>query len=248
MQGHVGRIAGLCLLAGPKPPFFRCSASYARSLAGGVLRGLIAVWKRTAAFAAPLRSKKKDISKLAASDLPAWAGASGCSNIGTQPPQDNDDDEKYTAVFEKLEAQRQGVLEDDVTDEDLFRTSVLGGQWQMQRVGREVYGVRVDVRKDTFVWELCNTFNLFKSASFENNIYSEAGGSALSRLWKDRMKFLARVWDAAGRPANKFPSEELQSYEPPEELKASLAAMQGRSLKRATAIKALQPSTAKRSC
>ena len=214
-------------------------------LASGVLTGFIAVWRRVF-VCCPVRSTY-EVAKAVASDLPARAGASGSSNEGTQPPEDDDDDEKYAAVFEKLEADRQALLDEDVTDEDLFRTSVLGGQWQMQRVGRATYGIRVDARKDTLVWDLCNTFNLFKSASFENNVYSEAGGSALSKLWKHRMKFLAHIWDAAGRPSDKFPSGELQSYEPPEELKACLAGLQGKSLKRATAIKALQPSTAKSS-
>ena len=50
------------------------------------------------------------------------------------------------AVFEEVEQERQVLGADPLTTvSDQLCWSLLGGQWQLRRTGREVYGIRVNV-------------------------------------------------------------------------------------------------------
>ena len=50
------------------------------------------------------------------------------------------------AVFEEVEQERQVLGADPLTTvSDQLCWGLLGGQWQLRRTGREVYGIRVNV-------------------------------------------------------------------------------------------------------
>ena len=146
--------------------------------------------------------------------------------------QDGDYDELFTA----LENQRC-VLRGDVTaHSDMFRTSLLGGQWQVERTGRTIYGVRVDAKPGTTAAELCAAFKLTKSASFERSVYGEEGGSFLSKLWIHRMSFLCAAWEETGKAKKGLSQQDLSKYELPAEMEAKMQALEGKSLARARGI------------
>ena len=155
-------------------------------------------------------------------------------------------EDHYAELFAKLEAQRCALEDKEGMEADYFKTSLLGGAWQVKRTGPAVYGVRVDAKAGSPVAELCTTYGLPKSASFEQNVYGELHGNKLAKLWEHRMTFLTNLWVQAGRPAEQFPAEGLSTYEVPAELMACLAGLEGRGRKRADAIKKLAPAVAAR--
>eukprot|EP00971_Amphidinium_carterae_P136209 2698929-Amphidinium_carterae.1 len=69
----------------------------------------------------------------------------------------------------------------------MFKISLLGGQWQMDRTGRSVYGLRCDVVKHSLLDELATTWMLKRSASFEYNVYSQEGAEVLLDGWMEIM-------------------------------------------------------------
>eukprot|EP00971_Amphidinium_carterae_P349089 6490841-Amphidinium_carterae.1 len=96
----------------------------------------------------------------------------------------------------------------------MFKISLLGGQWQMQRTGRTVYGLRCDVVRNSVVDLLATAWGLHKSASFEHNVYTQSGAETLVDAWMERMEWIATVWDEHGRPTKYFPSKasDTQGY------------------------------------
>ena len=111
----------------------------------------------------------------------------------------------------------------------------------MERTGRTIYGVRVDVKKGTAAAELCAAFKLTKSASFERSVYGEEDGSVLSRLWIHRMSFLCAAWEDAGKSEEGIAKQVLASYTLPSDLERKPQALTGKSLARARAILKIQP-------
>ena len=146
--------------------------------------------------------------------------------------QDGDYDELFTA----LENQRCALRGDVAAHSDMFRTSLLGGQWQVERTGRTIYGVRVDAKQGTTAAALCAAFKLTKSASFERSVYGEEGGSFLSKLWIHRMSFLCAAWEETGKAKKGLSQQDLSKYELPAEMEAKMHALEGKSLARARAI------------
>eukprot|EP00971_Amphidinium_carterae_P338750 6476246-Amphidinium_carterae.6 len=113
----------------------------------------------------------------------------------------------HTTVIEAVKSARRDIEQKRELRISLFKISLLGGQWQIQRTGRSVYGLRVDVVKNTIVDELSNVWHVRKSASFEYNVYSREGAEILVEAWMDRMQFVAAVWDAHGRSSLVFPAK-----------------------------------------
>ena len=146
--------------------------------------------------------------------------------------QDGDYDDLFTA----LENQRCVLRGDAAEHGDMFRTSLLGGQWQVERTGRAIYGIRVDVKKGTTAAELCAAFKLTKSSSFERSVYGEEGGSFLSKLWIHRMSFLCAAWEETGKAKKGISQQDLSKYVLPEEMEARMQTLEGKSLVRARAI------------
>ena len=89
--------------------------------------------------------------------------------------QDGDYDELFTA----LENQRCALRGDVAAHSDMFRTSLLGGQWQVERTGRTIYGVRVDAKQGTTAAALCAAFKLTKECEFRA-VCLRRGGRELS--------------------------------------------------------------------
>ena len=196
-------------------------------------------WLSAVTSSAPSKTKKR--SREAASDtLEADAEVEAGSDAPRSSASAEDRDEVYDAVFRSLEDKRCTVKTDESLQQDMFRTSVLGGKWQIQRTGRTIYGIRVDARPKSLAADFCSTFEIAKSSSFEQNVYGEIEGSALAKLWAHRVGFLAAIWEADGRKKS-FPRERLSEYEIPEELSSMLKALQGKSRRRAEQIQALAP-------
>lgn len=149
-------------------------------------------------------------------------------------------DARYDQLFENLEELRCLVREDEAIQSDMFRSTLLGGHWQVHRTGRSVYGVRVDVRSNTLAASLCEAFGLNKSASFEHNVYGEEKASLLTRFWIHRMTSLVSCWEEAGA-RRQFSQEALQRYEVPDEVQAKWEEFHGRVLTRAKQIRSLAP-------
>eukprot|EP00971_Amphidinium_carterae_P338766 6476270-Amphidinium_carterae.3 len=139
-------------------------------------------------------------------------GNASSSRASSSRPSANTDDHDVPedgtadAAFAALELQRADTLATETTLQDDFKWTLLGGQWQTQRTGRNIYGYRVDCRAGALPFLFANTFQMSRSASFEQNVYGEEGSSLMSELWASRMTWLASQWDSAGRPVDAFPA------------------------------------------
>eukprot|EP00971_Amphidinium_carterae_P016557 327138-Amphidinium_carterae.2 len=130
------------------------------------------------------------------------------SSRASASTDDNDvpEDGSVDAAFASMEKERADTFAAETTLQDEFKWTLLGGQWQAQRTGRNIYGYRVDCRAGGLPFLLANTFHMSRSASFEQNVYGENGSSLMSELWASRMSWLASQWDSAGRPVDAFPA------------------------------------------
>ena len=98
---------------------------------------------------------------------------------GPQSPGTQDEEDLvFAQVYDDLEAERQELRQADVeVDANNYKWTVLGGAWQMQRQGREVYGLRVDLRHGSAVHDFARNFGLGLSSSYDYNIYSPKSGT-----------------------------------------------------------------------
>eukprot|EP00971_Amphidinium_carterae_P312942 6218875-Amphidinium_carterae.1 len=110
----------------------------------------------------------------------------------------------------------------------MFKVSLLGGRWQMERTGRSVYGLRCDVVKGTVVDSLATVWGMRKSASFEYNVYSNAGAEVLVDAWMERMEHVALVWEAHGGSTSAFPAKSFDTSGYSRELEERFVALNER--------------------
>ncbi|CAE7712127.1 unnamed protein product [Symbiodinium sp. CCMP2592] len=151
------------------------------------------------------------------------------------------EDIQYDDLFEQLEEQRCVINAAFETLADQFRTSLIGGDWQLRRTGRVVYGVRIDVKAGSSMAEFCAKFSLAKSASFEQSVYGDEPGQALGKLFIHRMSFLMQLWEDLGRPDHGIPADRLTDYVPAPDLETVLSTTTGRVQQRYRKILALAP-------
>ena len=121
-----------------------------------------------------------------------------------------------------------------------FREAVLGGAWNIERSGRALFGIRVDVLANSVLHAFMRKFGLTMSASFEAKTYGEQDGHLLSVLWQKRLLSLYDFWVAQGKPdmyPNGIAALELSGAET-----GLSSRLQGRALKRLNAILHLLPS------
>eukprot|EP00971_Amphidinium_carterae_P336458 6472834-Amphidinium_carterae.5 len=128
----------------------------------------------------------------------------------------------HTRVVAAVRAAREDFQAKRDKRLDVFKISLLGGRWQMERTGRNVYGLRCDLVKSTIIEQLASVWQLHKSASFEYNRYSVEGAEILIDCWMERMEFLAILWDEHGRPYDKFPERALDTFKFSAELKGRI--------------------------
>ena len=143
--------------------------------------------------------------RLAAASTPASASQS--TGVGPEEASQQEPDEAqpvaeladYETVYAQVDAERQQLMdvESDLSAE-YFRWSILGGAWSVQRSGRSVYGVRVDIRAQSPLLGFARLVNLTQSASFDNHTYSAEGGRLLASLWTQRMVQLYEAWLVSG--------------------------------------------------
>ncbi|CAE7317842.1 unnamed protein product [Symbiodinium sp. CCMP2592] len=160
---------------------------------------------------------------------------------GTDDADFSSEDIQYDDLFEQLEEQRCVINAAFETLADQFRTSLIGGDWQLRRTGRVVYGVRIDVKAGSSMAEFCAKFSLAKSAGFEQSVYGDEPGQALGKLFIHRMSFLMQLWEDLGRPDHGIPADRLTDYVPAPDLETVLSTTTGRVQQRYRKILALAP-------
>ena len=168
------------------------------------------------------------------------------TTVSRQDSQDRDEaepdvpEEPDERLWQELEANRRSFASRAEEIDTQFRMSLLGGAWQVARTGRAVYGLRVDIKKNTALWDFASAFNLKMSQSFENNVYSEAGGQLLSKLWRMRLHQLSVAWETAGRPAT-FPKDQVDALELEQSDRQALDSLTGKAAKRGQMLLTLLP-------
>ena len=117
-------------------------------------------------------------------------------------PLDGQDHSSYEVAFQELEDQRLDLKDEhDKTGSDFFSWNLMGGDWSVHRAHREVWGIRVSVRRNTELDEFARAHGLALSASFDDEVYTRNGASELAQLWQSRMMQIMNTWIAAGRPS-----------------------------------------------
>eukprot|EP00971_Amphidinium_carterae_P344554 6485012-Amphidinium_carterae.1 len=104
------------------------------------------------------------------------------------------DEVDMAQLFHLVEAEvadKKGSTEVDGDMSKLFHISVIGGQWQLERTGRTVYGMRAQVRRHSELDNFCLANNIVRSAAFEYNKYPEAEANGLCQLFT---MFLAHLY------------------------------------------------------
>ena len=147
----------------------------------------------------------------------------------------------FASVFEELDHERD-VLDADPLAllADDFRWTLLGGEWQVQRTGRQVYGIRVDIKAHSPLHNFAVRFKLPRSSSFERNVYGSEGGQALAQLWSTRVSGLFLHWQSHHEPVV-FPRDSVTPLEVPDSLRAACDALGPRGQKRLQTILELCP-------
>eukprot|EP00971_Amphidinium_carterae_P134129 2657816-Amphidinium_carterae.1 len=85
----------------------------------------------------------------------------------------------HKAVLEAVQSAKNIYESRKEIRQRMFKVSLLGGRWQVERTGRSVYGLRCDIGKNTTLHLMAVTWHINKSASFEYNVYSEHGARIL---------------------------------------------------------------------
>eukprot|EP00971_Amphidinium_carterae_P171666 3403402-Amphidinium_carterae.1 len=101
----------------------------------------------------------------------------------------------------------------------LFRVSVLGGEWQVKRTGRSIYGVRVDGKTKGIITDLLACWpHLPRSASYDYSVYTSEGAHALAHLWMWKMAYIATQWQGADFTDTHFPPMDSELEYPQEHM------------------------------
>eukprot|EP00971_Amphidinium_carterae_P013249 261070-Amphidinium_carterae.1 len=157
----------------------------------------------------------------------------------TNVEQDEEEHVAHASAWEELEVQRQTL---DVTQEtisEMFNIRIDGGEWQLERTGRSVYGMRCSTKRNTLVNVYCSNFGLKNSQAFELNVHGSYG-TVLAAVWRWHVYTHASHWDAASRP-EKFPWSTMHEAVLPEELQRELEGISDRSKTRLEAILNMTP-------
>eukprot|EP00971_Amphidinium_carterae_P349305 6490953-Amphidinium_carterae.2 len=146
-------------------------------------------------------------------------------------------EEVSTEVYGRYDAGR-GV--DDEAYTELFNWQVLGGAWQRERTGRNLYGVRVNIRPDSALHVFATRFGLGCSSSFEYNIYTEVHAEGFARVWAGRILKLYDEYLASEESVD-WNGSSCMNSELPAELEDVLASLTKRAQTRVRKIVALRP-------
>ena len=85
-----------------------------------------------------------------------------------EPPGDAALHVAFEDAIAELQDRKAEMKECGLHQQGLFRKTLLGGNWQVQRTGRTLYGLRVDVMKgNSSMLSMCHKFKLPASASFD---------------------------------------------------------------------------------
>eukprot|EP00971_Amphidinium_carterae_P224967 4462782-Amphidinium_carterae.2 len=139
------------------------------------------------------------------SDSAHVAGGPSDSHAHDDADVDTDSEEIVAGCFKMdlLDEQRMAMKDNtEMRQRDLFKWSMLGGEWAVQRQGKVVVGPRVDIRHGTEFHEFASKHLPNMSASFTHDKYGDAFSVALAELWTEMMMHLYESWLSVGRPAD----------------------------------------------
>eukprot|EP00971_Amphidinium_carterae_P235168 4666599-Amphidinium_carterae.2 len=187
-----------------------------------------------------LTKSARKIQQKPQSQLHSSIGAGDAAHDTAQDGQDPDEERlPHAAVWHDLESQRVNLdISQDCVAEH-FNIRIDGGDWQLQRTGREVYGMRCSTKRNTLVQAYCTQFGLKQSQAFEMNVHG-AYGSVLGAVWRYIVFVHATHWERSERPAL-FPWASMPEPVLPEELRHDLEGISGRSRARLDAIMGMTP-------
>ena len=157
--------------------------------------------------------------------------------VGGDGGREDDDELADMSGWQDLEAARVEFASVREEVDELFRIDLEGGQWSLSRSGREIYGCRCHVRKNTAFFTFCQTFKLAVSASFSQSVYGEEGSVDLAMLWRLRLHHL---WQAHAEDASSILAGSDTLERVPMPTRGRLDAMKGRSAQRRDAILSLR--------
>eukprot|EP00971_Amphidinium_carterae_P040883 802976-Amphidinium_carterae.1 len=161
---------------------------------------------------------QRRVGAAAASSTPMYA-ASGVAAAG-EDGQDEEEHVRLEAAWHDLESQRHNLDVSQDTMDEQFNIRVDGGEWQMQRTGRAVYGMRCSTKRKSLVAAYCSHFGQKGSQAFELNVHG-AYGNPLGSVWRWIVYSHAIHWDREGRP-DLFPWASMIEPVMPEALREEL--------------------------
>ena len=145
-------------------------------------------------------------------------------------------EERYDQLFASTTAPSDDVPPDDADDcQSEFTVHILGGKWQQARTGRDIYGLRVDCRRESDCARMAAGLGISKSASFEYNKYGEEMAALLVELFKHKMLHLRRRWAYHGERVD-LPLELVKDFKMPVDIEGKIQAGNKATAKRALQI------------
>eukprot|EP00971_Amphidinium_carterae_P350658 6491674-Amphidinium_carterae.4 len=143
-------------------------------------------------------------------------------------------------IYEALEADRLQWSDAVAESHCWFHYGVAGGEWQMNRTGRNTYGPRVTAKKGSVAQKFLTHFGLSCSAAFEYNKYGEGIAHELAKLWQYKVSSFIICWRRASEPPD-FPWSTYESFEIPASIELTDSLLAPASLNRKRAILEMKP-------
>eukprot|EP00971_Amphidinium_carterae_P348114 6490327-Amphidinium_carterae.2 len=139
-------------------------------------------------------------------------GVAGATRSSTSSDTDEDhgvtgsgkaetSDVAWQSAFETLQVERLALRSEEHDTSSWFTEQLLGGSWQVERMGRYNYGPRINAKRGHDAHRFLVHFRLTQSASFDHNVYGQVASQVLSRLWRHKVTELTLHWLAGGCPS-----------------------------------------------
>ena len=150
------------------------------------------------------------------------------------------EDARVENVFEELRLKReQWHLQGDVQRVE-FKVSLLGGVWQQRVRGKAYDAFRGQALKgEAEDWCILHSFQ--KTARFEVATHGETAAAVLAEAWCHRMQYFFSLHKEAGGAKYVYSANDLANYEEPQAMQDLFPTLSGKSLQRASQIRALEP-------
>eukprot|EP00971_Amphidinium_carterae_P042832 841792-Amphidinium_carterae.3 len=160
------------------------------------------------------------------------------------PPEEDELDFHGLEVFGDAWSQLELLAASEPSEAEVlqehFIIKVLGGNWNIERAGRRLFGMRTDIKPTSDIWTFADNFGLHKSASFEHELYGEVPAHTLCLLWQKRIMQIFDVWVSAESPAS-MSALTIPDMVPSESDTVALSELPARGQTRLKAIPSMRP-------